>query len=270
MDIVMAFDDGYITPAIVSIYTLFLHNRDVNLRIICTSLSTKSRMILKKLESDENNNKISFYDISSDMTSRIKVTTGRWREECFYRYFSYELFADIDKCIWLDSDILVRGSLEELFKVDIGDNAYAAVKDMTSKPDERLGISDYYNSGVLVMNLKLLRNSTQMQVYWQLIASDDYRGELPDQDALNIVFANNILEISDIWNTFPIILQGADYSIQNSRLVHFISGKKPWNIEDESYFIENFEHFRSLEVFVSEYWKAFGEAVDRISNIGGI
>ena len=38
---------------------------------------------------------------------------------------------DIDKCIYLDGDTLIKKSLEDLYDLDLGDNYVAAVPDET-------------------------------------------------------------------------------------------------------------------------------------------
>ena len=71
----------------------------------------------------------------------------------------------IEKVLYLDGDIIVQGDLSELYSTDISDVYAGVVKDyrgLTLKGDfnERLKINHtaYFNSGVLLLNLSLLRN----------------------------------------------------------------------------------------------------------------
>ena len=69
------------------------------------------------------------------------------------------------KIIYLDCDLIVEQQLSKLFNYDIGRYPIAAVEDMWSGKDdnyERLGYDrkyGYFNSGVLLINLDMWRES---------------------------------------------------------------------------------------------------------------
>src|SRR3954463_494532 len=74
------------------------------------------------------------------------------------------LLSDLDKVLYLDSDVIALGSVEPLFEVDISDSYLAAVTnpmhELWTDWPERIGLPDepsYFNSGVMLMNLDLLR-----------------------------------------------------------------------------------------------------------------
>ncbi len=134
--------------------------------------------------------------------------------------------------------------------------------DNSSNPKERLGIRDYINAGILLINAKKLKETKKTDEFWKLVASPDYAGELPDQDALNIVFEGDIKIVDQIWNMFPLVFEEyADRFINSTAIVHFVSEHKPWNTDDTEYFYRCFEKFSSARVFVNEYWKVCDEAV---------
>ncbi len=261
----MAFNTGFLLPAITAIYSLFVNNDEIRLHILYYDLSDSGKIILGRLAGTGRNNTVEFIHIRRELLERIKVHTGRWRQEAFFRYYSIEMFPEYDRVLWLDADILVRGSIKDLYNTDLEDKSFAGVYDITSNPVERLGLHDYINSGVLVINLKKLRETGKMAEFWEMIASPGYTAELPDQDALNIVFEQDIKILDIIWNTFLFIPEEyADYLIDRSVIIHFISKYKPWKVEDTEYFCKVFEHFRAAEVFVKEYWDVCGKAVKYI------
>lgn len=265
MNIIMAFNTGFLTPSITAIYTLFKHNSNINLVILYIDLSDTAKTIVKKLEKVGDNNKISFMKISDEMVARIKVPTGRWRPETFFRYFAHELFEDWDRCVWLDSDIMVRGGVDILYNINFDGKSFVGVCDNSSEPDVRLGIEGYVNAGILAMNLDKLRQTGKMEEFWSLVASKDYKAELPDQDAFNIVFEDDIKPTAYFWNTFAIFeLDDAQFFIENARIVHFPSGQKPWNIESAEYFTGLFDQYPSVATFVPEYWDNMEEAINSI------
>ena len=177
------------------------------------------------------------------------------------------MFPELDRVLWIDTDTLVRKRIDELYNLDFEGNSFAGVIDFTSNPVERLSIDNYINSGVLMINTGKLKKSGKMEEYWRMVASEDYKGELPDQDALNMVFKGDIKIIEQIWNTFPLIYD--EYSsdlIENSHIVHYLSKHKPWKTEDAAYFLAVFECFRSAKVFVNEYWDVSERAVEFVQN----
>nr|MCR5421170.1 glycosyltransferase family 8 protein [Lachnospiraceae bacterium] len=250
MNIIMAFDMNFLLPAITAIYSLFTHNNNINLRILHVNLSCNAMQVIKKLQRIGQNNRIEFIYINDELLDRIKISTGRWKAESFFRFYAAELFPDLDRVLWMDSDILVRNNIEELYYMDFEGNSYAGVLDYTSNPFERLGISEYINSGILMINIEKLRRTDKMQEYWELVASVDYMGDLPDQDALNIIFKGDIKFISVFWNTFPLNFNDiADVLVENSRIVHYVSDHKPWKTEDSLYFLAMFQVFNTAKVF---------------------
>ncbi len=262
MDIIMAFDTGFLLPALTAVYSLFSNNDNVRLHVLYAQLSESAKTLLKRLEGVGNGNTIEFLPITDDHIKKIRVATGRWRPECFFRYFAIDMLPDADRVLWLDSDVLVRKSVRELYELDMQGKSFAGVYDDTSRPFERLGINGYINSGVLLFDLARLRSTGMMQKYWDLVASDDYIGELPDQDALNIVFDNEIMLLDIKYNSFPLTSnEAADYLIENAVIVHFISKHKPWNTQEVEYFNMCFEKYRTAEAFVTEYWSVCDRAV---------
>ncbi len=262
MDVIMAFNTGFLLPALTTVYSLFRTNDNVRLHVLYVELSDNAQTVIKRLEGVGKNNKVDFVLVEGSLLERIKVATGRWRQETFFRYYITELVPGLERALWLDADTLVRKSVEELYNIDFERKSFAGVYDNTSNPEERLGLSFYVNAGILMINTQKLYETGKMSKFWDLVASPDYKGELPDQDALNIVFKDDIKEIDAKYNTFPLNPdQYADYLIENAVIIHYVSKYKPWKTEDVDYFNESFKLYRTAGVFVPEYWDACGRAV---------
>jgi len=76
-------------------------------------------------------------------------------------YTLLRLFADVipeipDKLLYLDIDIMIAGDIRQLWDIDISDYEYAAVK-------EKYGCwlirPDYFNAGMLLLNMKMIRRT---------------------------------------------------------------------------------------------------------------
>ncbi len=262
MNVIMAFNTGFLLPALTAVYSLFVNNENIKLRILYTELSDQSKAVLRLLERAGDNNTIEFVPVEGTLLERIKVSTGRWRQETFFRYYVTEILPELDRVLWLDADILVRRSITELYNIDFEGRSFAGVWDNSSDPEERLGIKDYINAGILMINAEKIKRTEKIREFWDLVASPEYVGELPDQDALNIVFKDDIKLVNDLYNVFPLNPNElADYLITNTVIVHFVSGHKPWKEEDVEYFNIASERYRTAAAFVQEYRLACENAV---------
>ena len=96
----------------------------------------------------------------------------------YFRLLIPELVKEYDKCIYLDSDILVQGDVQELFDTEIGNYYLAGVQDchLVFGKDYFVYINEhikqhmpsaetYVNAGVLVMNIKKLRDDNMIDKF---------------------------------------------------------------------------------------------------------
>ena len=134
--------------------------------------------------------------------------------ECLYRLALLELLPDIDKILYLDSDLIVLSDVSQLFDVDLAQNYVAAVKDIGIAgmaggyaPNEadrllKLGIDDfnsYFSSGVMVWDLKKTRSNFSLNQFVTWISENKPR--YSDQDCLNYFFKHSVLFLDMKWNT---------------------------------------------------------------------
>lgn len=134
-------------------------------------------------------------------------------------------FPDIlpcDKVIYLDIDIIVYKSLDSMWNLDISDYYLAGVEDLNIRHPSNmqnylagLNYGDYINSGVLLMNLKKMREDNITKKITLLFSS--LKMKFLDQDALNLICAKKNYYLNSSYNssclsgnvTDPIIFHGA-------------------------------------------------------------
>lgn len=90
-----------------------------------------------------------------------------------FRFMILNLFPkEIEKIIYLDSDVIINLDIKTLWEIDIGDKPLAAVPEIANEsidpqlffPICREGFvkgENYFNSGVMVMNLERLRREEE-------------------------------------------------------------------------------------------------------------
>jgi lipopolysaccharide biosynthesis glycosyltransferase len=182
-------------------------------------------------------------------------------QQMWYRTFLPELLPGVDKILYLDADIIAVDSIAPLWETDLGDHYLAAVTNVWEPWNlgyvESLNLAKpYFNSGVLLMNLQLMRRDDATA---RLVALAHEKGWLPwgDQDALNIVLGHGRLELHPRWNFMnslvifdwaPDVL-GADAvreAIEDPALRHFEGpdANKPWHVlcaypEDQALYLRH-------------------------------
>lgn len=173
--------------------------------------------------------------------------TEQFSGAIYYRLLLPEIVAD-RRVIYLDSDILVRKSLLELFTVDLEGTPLAAAVDHALTyhlrdhgmpiiyKEKDVALDDYYldvldfdltnteyfNTGVLVMDLDVWRRADLAE---QCLRYLQLKGELnmADQDAANHIMQGNFKRIDPRWNSFSYLYREY-HPLPNQRLAEIYGG----------------------------------------------
>ncbi|MDO4612121.1 MAG: glycosyltransferase family 8 protein [Candidatus Saccharibacteria bacterium] len=157
----------------------------------------------------------------------------------YYRAFIASLFPLYKKAVYIDSDTILRGDIGELFDIDLEDRVMAAMVDpkvefipeFKEYVNNAVGVpyNEYVNSGVLVMDLKKLREMKYLKTMVDLIEKYDLDLVAPDQDYLNVILRGKIKFLDPIWNMEP---KEEEKLPRNTKLVHFNLCNKPWHYKN--------------------------------------
>lgn len=137
---------------------------------------------------------IRFHTIADEQVAGLPVE-NRFGAAMWYRILLPELLADLERILYLDVDTLVVDELDALLALDLGDHYLAAVTNVFMEFHryryEQLAMppEDYFNSGVLLLNLDVMRRSRFRERLCELVATAGAGFEWPDQDALNLTVA---------------------------------------------------------------------------------
>ncbi len=201
---------------------------------------------LKKLE--EENLQIFFEDVTEKMHRIMDCIHCRdyYTPAIYYRLMIPEMFPQYDKVLYMDCDTVLLDDVANLYNIDIKDNYIGAVADqaVASVPEfveytkKALGIDGekYFNSGVIVMNLKQFREIDFYGKFNAILRSYDFR-VAPDQDCLNLICKDKVYYYDAGWNLMP-ILGEAEHT---PKLIHYNLTMKPWHYDGvlyEEYFWE--------------------------------
>jgi|GEM_PF-806394 lipopolysaccharide 1,2-glucosyltransferase len=154
------------------------------------------------------------------------------------------LLPEVEKVLYLDTDILFKGNIAELFTFDMQGHSTALVSETTIKPyhytqRKVLNHQKYYNAGVMLMDLTLWRAHNNRQIFFDFLEKNYDELAFPDQDTINVVFYDEIIELPIEYNiTYQHLTDYNNYlspqkeRIHNSlfapKIVHF-AACAPWD-----------------------------------------
>jgi lipopolysaccharide biosynthesis glycosyltransferase len=219
------FDDSMAIPASVVAASVAATTKDAHVTFYMLHsprLSVDLKGLKQKLDSD------SFSIVECIVTDDLSklYNTNQYSEAMYYR-FLLPYFIKTSRVIYLDSDTMVRRSLTELYAVDLKGHPLAAMQDYGltyHMRDHGMPVTyngyyidideyyssilefdvletDYFNNGVLVMDLDMWRDTKLSE------RCIDYCREHPglimaDQDAANHILKGDFAKLDMRWNSF--------------------------------------------------------------------
>ena len=131
-----------------------------------------------------------------------------------------DILKNLDKVLYLDGDIIINSSLNEFYDINIENVYCAAVPDIGSVSMVGKALFKvmqknpyYFNSGVMLLNLKKMRENKMMSKLFKIKESLSDRS-LMDQDALNIGFDRKIILLPCKFN----YLRSIDTNLKNKTI----------------------------------------------------
>lgn len=252
MNIVFICDRNYIIPTKASINSI-IKNKDAEdnicIFIIGVGLLQKDFDWITQFQSGRICIKILLPNPHFD---QISITHLYVSKAALYKFLIPELI-DVDKVLYLDSDILVLDSLRKLYETPLGDNYAAVVRDMGAEIEDQYHIKNkvpyYFNSGMMLLNLKALRKYRISQKLIEM-RQNDTSETFMDQDTFNKVFKGRTILVPPRYNYLLTNFEECNYSpddialfygldigeinkmIEHPVILHLTNKKKPWNDSD--------------------------------------
>ena len=273
MDIILSTDDNFVQHCCVAMTSVLENNDDVTFYLFTAGLSPENSTLISRLVEDRNGI-LHICRIDDEIVKDFPMPKGAGEHisiATYYRLFARNVLpSDVERVIYLDCDIVVRGSLEPLWQMDIDNYALGAVYQgmnfLTKEDFKRLGIPEergYFNAGVLLINLEYWRKNQVTERLFDFIKRQYHRIKQHDQDTLNAVLFNEVFPISYKWNYLPqfyLIRTGlsfpdhVDYSEKlDPVVIHFVSVPKPWEFGCANPYTE--EYFKYLDLTPFKGWR---------------
>jgi lipopolysaccharide biosynthesis glycosyltransferase len=243
INIVTACDNAYVQHTAVFLKSLLATNPDVEFRLFI--LVPADFIHRDSLQRDFELHRLEFLAINLSETVSLKISEHISVATYFRLFMDKLLPTDIERIVYLDSDILIAGPINELWAVDLGEYELAAVAGAIFNGDqsvrERLGMgatSKYFNAGVLLIDLVRWKNSRVGERALDFILKHPDLVIRHDQDALNHVLNGHFKELTKEWNFQDVnIRRGQDgkcsaddiRELGAATIIHFSWKSKPWH-----------------------------------------
>jgi lipopolysaccharide biosynthesis glycosyltransferase len=266
--IAYASDNNYVLPTTVSMQSLFDNAApgtfyDVYI-LVSGDMTAENRAKLTNMR--RANTSVTLVDMGDEFAGSRE---GWAKTATYYRLKLPSVFSNFNKFIYLDSDTIIFQDLTEMYNVNIENYWVAGVSDGCFADRARIKSSEkfekYVNAGVLLLNLKQMRENLVEKMFFDLILEDREKNFLPfyDQDAINEICHGKIQILPFKYNTMYAYLNiylcdgmtsndlkfykkdELDEAAKLPVIVHYTFGK-PWN---------SILRGRKGQEFQKEWWK---------------
>lgn len=277
----MAVDDGYIPFLGVALKSVIENSSKENkyeIKILYTKVSEENKNKIKAYETE--NVSIEFVDLSSklhEIEDKL-YTRNYFSNTTYFRLFIPELYPEYDKAVYIDSDTVTLADIADLYNTDMGDNLIAGIPDGVVQAipvfqeyvEKVVGVIDYnnyFNAGIIVMNLKALREYKFQEKFLYMLEKIKFE-VAQDQDYMNRLCKGRVKLLGFEWNRMPAM--GKREGTIN--LVHYNLGCKPWYFDDVLYqeyfwkYAKETEFYDEIRAMKSKYTDADKEKDDANSS----
>ena len=264
--VVFAANNQYVPVLGVAISSLLAHKAPQNnydILILQRDISIENQRIFKR-EFIDKNISVRFLNVERFFAKKKYNTPAHFTMEIYFRLILPELLDSYDKVLYLDSDLVVNKDVCDLYNTQIEGKLLAAVEDIDSAGcykefdlsrkkyfENILKIEEpykYFNSGVLIMNLKEFRRLYSVQYILSLAENKNLL--FPDQDILNMISQGKVYYLDPSWNVVMNYQDGVNSRLkvarlapkrmylnyikarENPKIVHYAGFQKPWNVPD--------------------------------------
>lgn len=266
LNVLVTLNSSYVEQLIVMLTSLIFSNPGISfiVYIMYSSMTERDFAFINRYI-EKSNCSIIRIRVPEHLFSNLPITR-RYPQEMYYRIFAAQFLPkELDRVLYLDPDLVVINPLDKLYSIDFRGNLFAAAPHISEFIEKlnriRLKMpknSTYINSGVMMLNLSLLRQQNIREIFDYM---KKYRNFLflPDQDAINGVYCGKILTIDPkIYNLSDryYILHNLrpknknckinlDWIQRNTVIIHYYGKNKPWKNNYKGklgYYYKRFEY----------------------------
>lgn len=273
--VVLASDDSYAPYMYVAIYSMLV-NKNAETKyefylLVTSAFSANHTSRITELEK-KYDCRVRFIDMQNAFHD-IKMSTSHLAPPAYFRLLIADRLPQYQKCIYLDTDIIVTQDLSDMYSTDLGDNYLGGVlapaynyRYSSIFHSIRLGAplnKGYINSGVVLFNLEKIRQDNLIPKFMKLAQK---RLSSEDQDVLNIACLKKIFHfplkynlMTKYWNQWGKIADhniffqmDIDEAIKDPVIIHYADIKKPWN-DKNIWYADQWWRYAAMTPYYNEF-----------------
>lgn len=281
INVVFATDEGYAMQTYIAMQSVMESGKKSNQYVFWIMCGKRDDLAvyLEGLKDKYVNCVINYLEADGCL-GNVPLPMAHITKPTYYRLLLPALL-DVDRCIYLDSDIIVCGDLEDLYSVSMEGYELAGVlacayhgnAEFEQKYAHEIDIpamDTYINAGVLLMDLNEMRKNDFSE---KAISMVERKYPASDQDIINILSYGKIKKLSPAYNyqagyadnprvDFAQIYGTEDAltSEQEPAIIHYLTPQKPWEFLNIKYAEKWWEVCRKtpyFPAFSKQYCKSF-------------
>jgi len=263
--VALAFDNNFWAPAYTVMRSICFHTTEheqVEFHLCEYNVSDRHRADLDKI-SEEFGAKLHHYDVLQLDSFRHAEAMLPAKGHLLHSVTYARMFLDhlvpktLKRIIYLDCDTMVASPIEDLFDLDLKSHALGAVCDTQSmkakmgydivgKGDIFKPTDDYFNAGVLVIDLDKFRQADIPARMREFETSGIVNRLYYDQDMLNLIFRGDWHKLH--WR-YNVIDPRPPHETLQPKILHFTGGRKPWKLFSGVAFASTYRHMMTHELY---------------------
>lgn len=253
MNIAVAFNQKFFKYAYVMMTSLYENNKDSSITLYVLHSELTEEMLGELLQlAEKYSGEIVPILVEKEKLEEQLPTTTEWSIEMYYRLLMPDLLPEeIERILYLDVDMIINQNLHDFYAQDFEGKLFCVCKDVTELKYElwqqmfgaflEKGFA-YFNSGVMLWNLKEVRKKYHFADYMRVAKQWNYQLVAPDQDLLNYCHWQEV-KYADaaVYNQFARVAhnQGKNREeIEKQVVILHFAGAKPWGADNVHFDIE--------------------------------
>lgn len=213
INILYQFNERYVPYAGVSIVSLLENNKhidEINFFLIGEDISAASKELLKQ-QIELYGRNVEFLDSKTLMSKMKSLGINEYRGSYatnMKMFVSDFLPESIHRILYIDSDTVVAGNLQDINEIDMQGHPIAMVLDsMCGTHKQTMGFDRkdfYFNGGVMLFDMDCWRQQQCSERICDHLKNVRCHYMAPDQDVVNIVLKGNIKRLDIRYNIQPL------------------------------------------------------------------
>lgn len=246
--IAFSVNDYYVRHTAAALASILLNSEkgnDFNVYILDGgNISDTNKKRLSKLKKIRDFS-IDYIKVDAEQLKSLPLNRSYVSIETYFRLLLPDVLPNnVEKLIYLDSDIIVEGDIADLWNYDISEYNIAAVQDENGAwLNEKLNLpkqNGYFNAGVQLLNIKKLRENQFSKRWSEYFNRNKAIIEFQDQDIMNGLLTGTCLFIPLSWNANTRLYSYNDlipsfssqeryYAAMHPKIIHYTGDDKPWH-----------------------------------------